>query len=75
MPANAMPKDDNADRGKLVTYGLQICVGVGLGVWGGRYLDRRFGWTVPWGTLIGAMVGLAAGMYLMIKDALKANKD
>ena len=40
----------------------------------GAWLDKRFGWNGK-GVLIGVLVGLAAGMYLMIKDAIRANKD
>jgi F0F1-type ATP synthase assembly protein I len=38
-------------------------------------LDKRFGTTQPWGALLGCMLGVAAGMYLMLKDAMKINKD
>jgi len=45
-----------------------------LGYFVGHWLDNRYGW-YPWATLIGAMLGLAAGMYLLIKSALRMNKD
>jgi ATP synthase protein I len=32
-----------------------------LGLFGGQWLDRRFG-TAPWLVLIGALLGAAAGM-------------
>jgi F0F1-type ATP synthase assembly protein I len=60
--------------GKMASVGLEIAVGVALGLVVGGWLDRRFGWK-PWGTLIGAVLGLAGGMYLMIKEALRLNKD
>ena len=37
----------------------------GIGYW----LDDRFGWK-PWGMVVGAMVGVAAGMYRLISRAL-----
>jgi F0F1-type ATP synthase assembly protein I len=40
----------------------------------GAWLDRRYGWT-PWGVIAGTMIGLAAGLYLLIKEALRMNKD
>jgi ATP synthase protein I len=40
----------------------------------GLYLDRRFGWS-PWGTISLTMLGVIGGLYLLIKDALKRNRD
>ncbi len=56
-----------------LAYGLQILVGVGLGYLVGRWLDSRYAWTN--GVVIGSLVGLAAGLYLLIKDAIRINKD
>jgi F0F1-type ATP synthase assembly protein I len=56
------------------TYGFEVAAGVGLGVVVGMWLDRRYHWT-PWGMVIGAAVGIIAGMYAMIRDALRANRD
>ncbi len=69
-----MSNNDEPSAGRFVGIGLQIAVGVGLGILVGRWLDNRYGWT-PWGLLIGVMLGLAAGMYLLIKDAIRINKD
>jgi F0F1-type ATP synthase assembly protein I len=60
--------------GTYLTTGFESAVGVGLGYLVGQWLDKRYGWT-PWGTVAGSMLGLASGMYLLIKTALKANKD
>ncbi len=69
-----MPKDDQTDWGHFMGLGLQMAIGVGLGLWVGSRLDRRYGWS-PWGTLVCTMLGMAGGMYLMIKEAIRANKD
>ena len=69
-----MPRDDDVNWGHLAGIGLQVAVGVFLGLIVGRWLDRRYHWD-PWGALIGAMLGLASGLYLLIKDAIKINKD
>jgi F0F1-type ATP synthase assembly protein I len=66
--------DPDPDWGRYVGVGLQMLVGVGLGFVVGRWLDRKFGWE-PWGVFAGTMLGLAAGMYLLIKDAIRMNKD
>jgi F0F1-type ATP synthase assembly protein I len=60
--------------GHYAGYGLQIAAGVGLGAWVGYWLDKRYHWS-PWGVLVGSLLGLASGMYLLIRDALRMNKD
>jgi F0F1-type ATP synthase assembly protein I len=67
-------RDIDVHWGQYLGIGLQILVGVVLGFFAGDWLDRRYGWT-PWGVLIGVMLGLAGGMYLLIKDAIRINKD
>jgi ATP synthase protein I len=69
-----MPKPDDSNWGKFASIGLEAAVGVGLGLAVGYWIDKRFK-TDPWGTLIGAALGFAAGMYLLFKDAMRANKD
>jgi F0F1-type ATP synthase assembly protein I len=72
MPEKA--PDADPGWGKHLGVGLQILVGVGLGYFVGNWLDRKYGWT-PWGVIVGTMLGLVAGMYLLIKDAIRLNKD
>jgi F0F1-type ATP synthase assembly protein I len=74
MSEFAMPQDQGPSWGHYAGFGLQIAAGVGLGAITGAWLDRKFHWA-PWGVLGGSMLGLAAGLYLLIKEALKMNKD
>jgi len=67
-------EDNDVNWGKVAGVGFEIAVGVGLGAVVGTLVDRRFH-TSPWGVLIGILVGCAAGMYLLIKEAVKMNKD
>jgi ATP synthase protein I len=70
-----MPRQDqDTNWGRYAGVGLQMLVGVGLGYAIGNWLDKKYGWT-PWGVMVGTMLGLAAGMYLLIKDAIRINKD
>jgi F0F1-type ATP synthase assembly protein I len=68
------PSDEDPGWGKHLGVGLQMLVGVGLGFLVGQWLDRKYGWA-PWGVFAGTMLGLAGGMYLLIKDAIRINKD
>jgi F0F1-type ATP synthase assembly protein I len=69
------PRDANQQNwGRYFGIGLEIALGVGIGYVVGAWLDRRYGWT-PWGVIAGTMIGLAAGLYLLIKEALRMNKD
>lgn len=69
-----MAAGDGTDWGKGLSYGMEVGVGVAVGYFGGHWLDHRFG-LAPWGTVVGLMVGCGAGMYLLIKDAIRMNRD
>ncbi|HEX4053538.1 MAG TPA: AtpZ/AtpI family protein [Tepidisphaeraceae bacterium] len=69
-----MAKQDDTNWGKLSALGLEVAVGVALGAVVGNWLDRKYHWDAR-GTLIGAAVGFVAGMYLLVKEAIKANKN
>lgn len=66
--------DDDANWGRFAGVGLEIAVGVGIGAAAGYWLDKRFG-TSPWCLVSGSMLGLAGGMYLLIKEVMKFNRD
>lgn len=68
-----MPDSNEPNWGRYVGMGLEVAVGVGLGSLVGWWLDRRYQWS--WGTVIGAMIGLASGMYLLIRETTRMNKD
>lgn len=50
--------------------GLELAGAVLLGLFGGWWLDRRFG-TLPWLTLAGALLGLAAGFYRVARELFR----
>jgi F0F1-type ATP synthase assembly protein I len=68
------PQNEEPGWGKYLGLGLETAVGVGLGYLVGYWLDRKFGWA-PWGVLVGTMAGVAGGMYLLIKEAIRMNRD
>jgi ATP synthase protein I len=47
--------------------GLEFAVAILLGVFGGQWLDRRWG-TSPWLVVVGAMTGAGAGFYKLYRD-------
>jgi len=69
-----LPADDNPNWGSMSGIGLQVAVGVGLGVLIGLWLDRKFDWS-PWGMLIGLALGLAGGLYSMFREVNRINRD
>jgi hypothetical protein len=69
-----MPGSGDPNWGRFLSIGLEMAVGALLGYFVGAWLDRRYGWG-GYGTLGGVMLGVAAGMYLLIKDAIRINKD
>ncbi len=68
-----MPKRDDQDYGHALGLGLQVLVGAALGFGVGTWIDHKFH-TNPWGLLIGLFIGLAAGMYQMIREGMRMNK-
>ncbi len=68
-----MAEDKDTDWGKALGVGFEIAVGTGLGSVVGYFVDKRLH-TSPRGLLIGIMLGVTAGMYLLIKEANRINK-
>jgi F0F1-type ATP synthase assembly protein I len=71
-----MPQTDPNQQnwGKYLGIGLEIAVGVALGYLIGAWVDRRWN-SSPWGVLAGTMIGLAGGLDLLIRDAIRMNRD
>jgi F0F1-type ATP synthase assembly protein I len=54
---------------RLVGIGFELVAPLLLGLFGGRWLDGRFG-TKPWMVLTGAVVGAVVGMWSFIRRAI-----
>ena len=62
------------EMGKFLGYGSQLAAGAVLGYLVGRWIDEKFN-CKPYGMLISVTLGLTSGMYLLIRDGIRANKD
>lgn len=69
-----LPWEREADRdlgwARWASAGLEFGLCVVLFFLGGRWLDGNLG-TDPWLTLTGSLLGVAAGMYLLIRTAVR----
>ena len=54
---------------RYTSVGLEFAVTVGIFTWLGLKGDERFG-TDPWLTVVGSLIGIAAGMYLLLRPFL-----
>lgn len=55
--------------------GIQMGVIIGLFTWLGTYLDEKYNTKTPWWTLGLSLFGVAAALYVMIKEVINMNKD
>lgn len=52
---------------RLASVGLMLAISVGIGTLGGWWLDDYLG-TEPWLTVVGVVLGSAAGFYELIRE-------
>ena len=62
------------DFATISTLGLEFAVAVALGVGGGYLADQKWA-LAPWGTVAGVFAGFALGMYIVIKEAKRLEKE
>ena len=55
---------------KFAGMGAQLAVAIGLGVLAGMEVDKYFEWDQPIGTALFSLLGLAAGMYQILRSLL-----
>ena len=59
---------------KYSNMALQMGITIGLGAWGGKKLDEYLHNTKPIFTAVLSLIGIAAGLYLVLKDFIKPQK-
>jgi F0F1-type ATP synthase assembly protein I len=66
--------DNNSPQwGKGLAQGLEVAVGAGLGYLIGHWLGHKYGWG-PYGDFGGTMIGMAAGLYPLVRESVRSNK-
>lgn len=60
--------------GPLFGLGIQFAMIVSLCVFGGHWLEGRYGFE-PWGTLIGGIIGIAIAFYHFFRAVLNREND
>jgi F0F1-type ATP synthase assembly protein I len=71
-----MPFEREAQRssvGRWSAAGFEFAAAVVLFFLGGRALDGKLG-TAPWLTVSGSLIGVAAGIWLLVRTALSAER-
>jgi hypothetical protein len=59
---------------KFSTLAMQMAAVIGLAAWGGQKLDARAGNKVPVYTIVLSLLGIFAGLYLVLKDFIRPRK-
>ncbi len=52
----------------LLAVSLQMAASIALGAAAGWWIDRHTGWA-PWGIAVGGLLGMALGIYLLMREA------
>lgn len=59
---------------KYSNLALQMGVTIGLAAWGGNKLDIHYHNKTPVFTIVLSLLGIAAALYLVLKDFIKSQK-
>jgi F0F1-type ATP synthase assembly protein I len=54
---------------------FQLLSAILIGAFGGQWIDKKMGNAKPFATIIGSLLGIAAGLYLSLKDFIKPPSD
>lgn len=68
-------KSPHSKYAKFSGLGIQMGIIIGGFSWLGVYLDDKYQTKTPWWTVGLSLFGVATGLYIMIKEVIKMNKD
>lgn len=60
---------------KYSALGFQMAITIGLGAWGGQYLDNKYENTDQLWTITLILIAIAIAIYQVIRDVIKMNKE
>lgn len=69
-PRRRFTLEDLARYGAVTSWGFTAAGALFLGIWGGRYLDARFG-TTPWLTLTGTVLGVTLSLVSLFREIVR----
>jgi ATP synthase protein I len=58
---------------RYASAGLEFAAAIGIGLFAGQWLDKRFG-TAPWLLMLGVFVGAAAGFLSLLRTLSTPNR-
>lgn len=61
--------------GRYGTVGFDLLLSMAIGFYGGRYLDTHYFGGKGWGTIIGAVLGIAAGFRNLFRAAKMMERE
>ncbi len=73
-------KNDNSAKNKVNAFakfssiGIQMLVFIVGGAYLGKYLDSKLQLETPWMTILFSLIGVFAGLYLVLKEVSNLNK-
>lgn len=60
---------------RFSTVGIQMGIVIGLFAWGGTVMDEKYPNKYSLYTIVGCLLGVFIGMYLMIKEVQNMNRE
>jgi len=60
---------------KFSSLGFQMAITIGLGAWGGNYLDKKYENEKPIYTIILILLSIAIALYQVIREVNKLTKE
>ncbi len=60
---------------RFSSAGIQMGILIAAGAWGGQSLDEKQGNETPVYTIILSLLGVGAGLYLIIKEVVNLSKE
>ncbi len=67
-------KPNRVPMARFYAMGFEFAAAVGGMTFFGYYLGRHYDWN-PWGTLVGAALGLIGGTYNIVREGLQAARS